>query len=288
MPCAEIGDRPIIAGSFFAFGSVLQMPLQTPYARWRPASWLRLHLIALFILGTWLWAPTHTLWNALDHTSFHALNGTLGHVLGWDLFWALASTRVWDVLVGGLMLCLFIQQDWVFPKAGVRHALFTFLGVLLALVVVRVAVTKLGEYLGWQHASPSIQLAAFAHHLSDQFPMIEQALEIKDRSSKSFPGDHASVLLAWGLFMSMFCRGRTRALFIGLALFLCMPRLIAGAHWMSDDFASGLAIALISIAWGYHTPFGAWIAAMLEWLAKPFLGIAQYIPVLRRMAVLQR
>ncbi|GGJ95348.1 hypothetical protein GCM10009304_21800 [Pseudomonas matsuisoli] len=243
--------------------------------------------MALALLGSWLWSPSNGLWNLLDVEAFHLLNGSLGQVRAWDLFWALASTRVFDVLVGGMMLCLLIREDWIFPRAGVRHALFTFLGVLLTVLVIRIIVTKVGEHLGWQHASPSMQIASTVH-LSDQFPMLERIGEVKDRSSKSFPGDHATVLLAWGLFMMMFCEGRRRVAILALALFLCLPRLVAGAHWFSDDFASGMAIALLGLAWGYCTPLAAGVAMLLEWLARPFIAVALHIPGVRRIAVFQR
>jgi len=34
--------------------------------------------------------------------------------------------------------------------------------------------------------------------MSDYFPGLEKTWALKDRSSQSFPGDHAAVLLIWG------------------------------------------------------------------------------------------
>jgi len=41
-------------------------------------------------------------------------------------------------------------------------------------------------------------LLSGAIQMSDYFPGLEKTWELKDRSSRSFPGDHASVLLIWG------------------------------------------------------------------------------------------
>ena len=87
--------------------------------------------------------------------------------------------------------------------------------------------------------------------------------------------------------MAIFCSGRRRAALLVLALVLCLPRLIAGAHWFSDDFASGLAIACLALAWGYCTPLAGGIAALLEWTARPFIALTSHIPGMRRFALFQ-
>ena len=53
-------------------------------------------------------------------------------------------------------------------------------------------------------------LLSGAIQMSDYFPGLEKTWELKDRSSRSFPGDHASVLLIWGparaaTFIDLFC-----------------------------------------------------------------------------------
>ncbi|MCE1690659.1 phosphatase PAP2 family protein, partial [Enterobacter hormaechei] len=76
---------------------------------------------------------------------------------------------------------------------------------LLLLVVIRALFSKWVSAMGWQHNSPSMVFDN-AVHLSDYYPNLEKKWELKDRSSQSFPGDHASVLLIWALFMSLFSR----------------------------------------------------------------------------------
>ncbi|MBE7376244.1 phosphatase PAP2 family protein [Pseudomonas lopnurensis] len=262
------------------------MSVTTPQARWRPLPLLTTHLLAGLLLFSWLWPTSRPLWDALDQATFHLLNGSLGSVPLWDWLWALASVRVFDILVGALLLTLLIRRDWLFAQHQLRPALFTFVGLLLVLLVIRVLVTKLAGHFGWQHASPSVEIAG-AYHLSDHFPLLERVFELKDRSSRSFPGDHASVLLIWGLFMALFARGGRLAVVVTATLLFMLPRLVAGAHWFSDDFVGGLLIALLAIGWGYCTPLGAHIAAVLLWLARAPMQMAGRLPLLRQLAVLR-
>ncbi|NQD91056.1 phosphatase PAP2 family protein [Pseudomonas sp. CrR25] len=256
-------------------------------ATWRWPALLGLNLLAAAVLASWLLPATRELWETANLWLFHTLNGSLNHHPLWDWFWALSSIRVSDILVGALMLGLLIHSRWVFRAEELRSALFTFVALLLVLLVIRVLFSKLVAYFGWQHASPSVQIAG-AFHLSNAFPGLERLFELKDRSSRSFPGDHASVLLLWGLFMALFSRGWKLAVNLGLVLLFTLPRLIAGAHWLVDVAVGGLFIALLAFAWGYCTPLAGHIAAGLAWLCHPLLALAQRMPLLRQLQVIKQ
>ncbi|MBE8190479.1 MAG: phosphatase PAP2 family protein [Candidatus Thioglobus sp.] len=77
---------------------------------------------------------------------------------------------------------------------------------------------------------------------------------MKDSSSESFPGDHATVLLTWLGYCLFFRRNRWSWAAAFLVIFFSLPRLIAGAHWLSDVLVGGLAIALVALAFGLFTP----------------------------------
>ncbi len=256
-------------------------------ARWRWPAFLVLHLLALLLMTSWLAPASRPLWQAANEALFYSLNGSLGHWPLWDWLWALSSLRVFDILVGALMLSMLIHSGWTFRAGETRSALLHFLALLALLLVGRVLFNKLIGYFDWQHASPSVVLAG-AYHLSEQFPLLERVFELKDRSSRSFPGDHASVLLLWGLFMACFSHGWK--LFAGqLLVVLCMlPRLVAGAHWLVDVAVGGLLLALLAFAWGYCTPLAGRMAAGLEALYQPLLPLLTRLPLVGQWAVLQR
>ena len=57
-----------------------------------------------------------------------------------------------------------------------------------------------------------------------------------------------------------------------LVVFFSLPRLIAGAHWLSDILVGGVSIALVTLAFGLYTPllnrinrfFNKWIANFIK------------------------
>jgi len=222
-----------------------------------------------------------------DEWLFHLLNDPLASNSAWLHVWAVASLRPFDAVVGVILLTLLIRGDWVFKAVQVRQALLGFIGILLLLLFIRMLFSKLVAQLGWQHSSPSMVISG-AIQMSDYFPALEKAWELKDRSSQSFPGDHASVLLIWGMFMTVFAKRIGQTLVIwGLALLFMMPRLVAGAHWGQDDYIGGVLLALLALGWGYYTPFAAKVSSGLLRVTAPVFELMGRLPLLGRLSVLR-
>ncbi|MDF5977935.1 phosphatase PAP2 family protein [Pseudomonas aeruginosa] len=119
-------------------------------------------------------------------------------------------------------------------------------------------------------------------------PGLGTRVEIKDRSKRSFPGDHASVLLVWALFMSLFARRAGQFLLIWtLAVLFMMPRLVAGAHWGQDDYIGGLQMALLALAWGCYTPLAAKASGWLVQVTEPLFRLLAKLPLIGRLGVVR-
>ena len=222
-----------------------------------------------------------------DEWLFHLLNDPLASSATWLHVWAVASLRPFDAVVGVILLMLLIRGDWVFEAVQVRRAFFGFLGVLLLLLFIRMLFSKLAAQMGWQHSSPSMVIDG-AVQMSDFFPGLEKTWELKDRSSQSFPGDHASVLLIWGMFMSAFAKRIGQVLVIwGLALLFMMPRLVAGAHWGQDDYIGGVLLALLALGWGYYTPYAAKVSSALLRVTAPIFDLFGKLPVIGRLSIMR-
>ena len=256
-------------------------------AKWNLRRWAFCNLLAFGLLCFWLWPAGQMLCVFFDEWLFHLFNAPLASNPTWLHVWAAASLRPFDAVVGVILLTLLIRGDWVFKAAQVRQAFLGFFGILLLLLFIRMLFSKLAAQMGWQHSSPSIVLSG-AIRMIDYFPGLEKTWELKDRSSQSFPGDHASVLLIWGMFMTVFAQRRGQVLVIwGLALVFMMPRLVAGAHWAQDDYIGGVLLALLALGWGYYTPFAAKVSQVLLRLTAPVFGLLAKLPVIGRLSVMR-
>lgn len=256
-------------------------------ARWNLGKLVLCNLLPLALLGFWLWPTGQMYCLMFDEWLFRHLNTPLATNPTWLHIWAVASLRPFDIVVGLIMLGLLIRGDWVFKAVDVRRAFFGFLSILILMVVIRALFSKLVAVMNWQHNSPSMVLEG-AVHMSDYFPGWEKTWELKDRSSQSFPGDHASVLLIWGLFMGLFSRSVGQFLIVwGLTLLFMMPRLVAGAHWGQDDYIGGVLLAVLALSWGYYTPYAARMSSFLLRLTHPLFKLMTRMPVLSRMNVVR-
>ena len=254
-------------------------------ARWSWGPLAACTLLPIALLCFWLWPFGQILCLTFDEWLFHSLNAPLADSTAWRYIWTLGSLRPFDIVVDLILLALLIRGNWVFKAHQVREAFFGFFVPLLLLVVVRALFSKWVDAAGWQHHSPSMVFSD-AIRLSDIYPHLEKSWELKDRSSKSFPGDHASVLLVWALFKTLFTRGLWQNLVVwGLAVLFMLPRLVAGAHWGQDDYIGGLLMAVLALGWSCYTPLAARAsAALLRWTA-PLFSLAARLPLIRQLSV---
>lgn len=254
---------------------------------WQTKKIVFCNVFALVLLLLWAWPLTHDLAMRFDIAFFRVLNDSLKENYVWASIWAIMSSRFFDMVVAIILLVLLIKADWLYSAKVVRQAFFALLVIMLLQVVVRIIFTKLIIAFGWQHASPTATLDD-AYRLSRHFDFFEQKLEIKDSSNRSFPGDHASVLMIWALFLSVFARKFSQYFIVWLlAIIFMMPRLIAGAHWASDDYVGGLILALLALGWGMYTPFAAKLSSGLVRITKPIFRLVNKIPVLNRLAIVR-
>lgn len=253
--------------------------------QWRLRPLLACHIVALLLLASWLWAPSRALWDQFDRQLFALLNEPVHSAGLWAQVWAIGSMRPVDMGVGVLMLAVMLKANLVFSAAQVRKALYAFLAALLVMLLFRVGFAELVKLMGWQRPSASLVVEGAAR-LTELFPDWEERWDMKDSATRSFPGDHASVLLIWAMCMSFFARNWRLLLVWTMAVIFILPRLVAGAHWGSDALVGGVFLALLALAWGYFTPFAHKASEWLEYVTQPLLQSLAKLPLLGRLSVI--
>jgi len=255
--------------------------------KWNAKKFLLCHLVALALLLVWIWPTGHAAFTQFDEWFFHLLNRPLEQNKAWLWTWTVASMRPFDIIVGLILLLLLIKGDWVFKTLQTRAALIGFVLTLILLLVIRTVFSKIIDHTSLQHDSASMVIPD-AIKLSEIFPTLEDKWQLKDRSSQSFPGDHASVLLIWAMFMTVFSRTvGQRVVIWALALLFMLPRLVAGAHWGQDDYIGGVMIALLALAWSCYTPFAAAATGFVLRATAPIFNLFGRIPLFRCLAIMK-
>ena len=255
-------------------------------SRWHTRNFILLQLVSFLLLLSWAMPGTKALWHTIDTPVYRLLNGSLGYLPAWDFLWALLSTRVADLLAAVLMLCSLISGGLIFERQQLLRALLVFISLLVFTLIVRTVFTRAIDAAGLQHASPSVFFGD-GFSLSQAYPWMEEFMEIKDRSSRSFPGDHASVLLLWTVFLSLFARGKRLLLVWLTGTLLILPRLVAGAHWLSDNLVGGGFVVMQTLAWGYYTAAGKPVYRLLNFLAVPCIRLARMLPLINQLDIVR-
>lgn len=245
-----------------------------------------LHGIALALLASWMHPASRAYWDVLDLHVFEWLNGSLAGAVnggtpqqtGWNALWAVLNIRVMDLMPLVLMLVLLGCRETTFDK---RQALTGFVGfviLLLLMLMLRQGLDILLEGFHWRRSGPSSQIDS-AIRLSALYP----DWKTKDSSSSSFPGDHASVLFTWLGYSVYRARNRWTWAVVATVLFFMLPRLVSGAHWLSDDLVGGGGVALVALAWGLYTPLLNPVNAWASQIARQ--ALVRCAPVLRRLKI---
>lgn len=228
------------------------------------------HLLIAFLIGTFLWAPTRFLWERLDTAFFQLFNGSLRGRPNWQLFWAFANHRLADWIEDICILAFFVVSVLRSPKEMRLRKIsaFIFSAIAIALIIYFVNRMLFRSYVHIPRDSPTLTFDTSVR-LSQEIPW----MRIKDGSPKSFPGDHATTALIFASSFFYFAGWRQGLVAIFYAAFLCLPRLVTGAHWLSDVLIGSGSIALFFMSWLLCTPIHTRCIEKIEKGLRLLLGL---------------
>lgn len=224
-------------------------------------SFLLCHILIALLIGTFIWPYTQVYWDKIDLFFFHLLNDPMKGNKFLQIFWALNNHRWADWIEDFVILGFFIayvRRPSSLSKTR-KIAQLVFMTLFIAAVIFFVNRVLFRENLRIHRDSPTL-IVENCLHLSDQLDW----LRIKDESPKCFPADHATTALLFAFMYFFYARGRAGILAIIYGIFLCLPRMATGAHWLSDVLVGSGSIILFLLSWALCTPIHLWFTNGLE------------------------
>ena len=230
---------------------------------------ISLHVIAVLLLLSWLLEPTRSAWLEFDESFFWWINDWLRTASDdWKVFVAFVNSHYFDLIAAGLLLLLFAielasrgrqQLDWMFA-------------LLSTLVVALICAAVIGQSLPIERPSATLLF-------NDSYRLREIGVDFafRDLSRDTFPGDHGMVLFIITGFVLYYLEKWLGLVAIILSLILVTPRLIVGAHWLTDEIVGAVFVGLIVIAWFMATPISqkliGWFEKRWQWFFKTVVRV---------------
>jgi membrane-associated phospholipid phosphatase len=208
------------------------------------------HFALLAIILLWKMAFSHDALKTLDITVFKMLNHSLLNTSFGQWFWGILNHRLetkLNLLAAGLFntWAIIATKDPVLQKTRLKKTLYFWvffqIGVMLFNGI-------FNHWLHWERLSPSLVIKPVV-----QLSFLWGDPNIKDSSAHSFPSGHAFAMFYWAFFTSLCVPKRIALCALLFACLLSLPRLVSGAHWLSDAYFS-ILFAAIWLSWTLYFP----------------------------------
>jgi len=205
----------------------------------------------LLLISWWPLEATRSLWDIFDAAVFRAVNGSVAWHDGVAAYWAATGDRRFDAFSAVVLFVLYLviisRDDLARFRSGLATGAVT-------VVVLAIVILLQRQIIAIERLAPS--------HVLEPFYSIGDIIawsRAKEGSDRSFPGDHASVMMILtALWWSSHGR-RVGLLMLGLTVLFTMPRIASGAHWATDVLVGGGLATLVTMMLVTATPLAWWL-----------------------------
>ncbi len=227
---------------------------------WRPQILIYTNLCAIALFASWLLEPTRSLWLELDVWTFWAMNNSLAEGRTWQWLWAITNNRAFDLIPAFCMLLLYGHCSLRHDRQNLNR--YIAIGILLLITII--VASQLGKAIPIKRPS-----ATFAFPEALRISQLVPEIVTKDTASDSFPGDHGLILLLYAGFVAFFMPRIYGILAALMVIPFTLPRLMSGAHWLTDEVVGAIAVGAISLSWLMATPLHSIAVNLFEgWISK--------------------
>lgn len=201
----------------------------------------------LMLLFLWIFPLTGIYFDRLDSATFYFLNGMLAQGEKWQLFWAVTNMRIFDIIGGLLVLAMLIihmysDKNSENNAAPIEKFILFIIFIGLSIIVNKALFSGILGLIDYHRPSPSLVLDG-----SIRLSEIITSFEFKDASKDCFPGDHAAVLICSVIYFFIYGNKKTGFISCIVLLPFILPRLVVGAHWLTDCMIGSSFILINSL-----------------------------------------
>lgn len=193
----------------------------------------------LLLLSWFVFDPTRALWQKANEFIFFTCNGWIAENHAAQVAWGIANHRLFDIVAGSMIVLIFTL--WI--RSGVREKASGRIAMFLVYFITMAAAVMTGKTFAAENISPSGVLTP-AYHLSQMLGWPDFWTP-KDYSRVSFPGDHGMALFLAVFFLWAVAGRKYGVPMLVLAIIFATPRLVSGAHWLTDIAVGSIALAAL-------------------------------------------
>jgi len=230
--------------------------------QWNRPLLILLPLCIALAIFTLFYPPTlQAIWLPIDIAFFKLINRMIETSPFGQAFWALANHQGADILEDFVFAFFLLWLLKITPKEQRAKKGAQFLAVFLFCLISHLLINELlfRTLISVPRASPTYLLENCTR-LSEKISWIK----VKDHSMKSFPSDHATTALYFTMTFLMISPPKIARLSTLYGIFLCMPRMVVGAHWLTDVLLGSGSIVLLFGSWMFCTPLAFHTASLIE------------------------
>lgn len=223
---------------------------------------LALNLLAVLLFFSWFHADVNSFWPVLDKNVFFSCNQLLGENEAFRYLVAFTNLRFFDVFGFLAMFAVFLIHFIKYDKDHRRWMICMGVTMLLTAVIAK----QFNMTFDFDRPSPTLHFTA----LGDNVLYVSKLTgwPAKDWSKSCFPGDHGMCLIIFCVFMLRYFGLKSFLAGLVITVLFSMPRVMSGAHWVSDIAVGAVCVNLIVLSWMLLTPASDFIISRLMKLLR--------------------
>jgi|GEM_PF-2814510 len=193
-------------------------------------------ILGFLLIATAFLPATAQFWAKIDLTFFMTVNPLLANDT-FGTFVALLNSRLGDWISHLAFAALLVSS---IPQR--KEAIYSLIGMVIIAILTQFLVNYcvFKKFLDFLKDSPSLSVPYFID-IEKLFPFPNNHAT----TVRSFPGDHSTTLFVCTTWILIATGRRLLKPLLFLAILFSLPRLLAGAHGLSDVIAGAGAITLI-------------------------------------------